>query len=116
MGELSQSALNTEMQTLGVGRYRNKVESARQRDAEIETNYGQRLMRGVLPEFTKGIEDWKNTVAFYDRVLVLDRGRAVEHDTPLVLLQREGGAFRELAERTGDLSGLLALARGGDEA
>ena len=67
MGELSQSALNTEMQTLGVGRYRNKVESARQRDAEIETNYGQRLMRGVLPEFTKGIEDWKNTVAFYDR-------------------------------------------------
>ena len=67
MGELSQSALNTEMQTQGVGRYRNKVESARQRDAEIETNYGQRLMRGVLPEFTKGIKDWKNTVAFYDR-------------------------------------------------
>lgn len=55
------------MQSMGVGRYRGKVESARKRDAEIETNYGQRLMRAVLPDFTKGIEDWQQKVAFYDR-------------------------------------------------
>lgn len=67
MGELTQEKLNTEMQSMGVGRYRGKVESARKRDAEIETNYGQRLMRAVLPDFTKGIEDWQQKVAFYDR-------------------------------------------------
>ena len=67
MGEITQHTLNTDMQTLGVGRYRNKVESARKRGSEIETNYGQRLMRGALPDFTKGIDDWKQKVAFYDR-------------------------------------------------
>ena len=67
MGDITQQTLNADMQSMGVGRYRGKVESARKRDAEIETNYGQRLMRGVLPDFTKGIEDWKEKVAFYDR-------------------------------------------------
>ena len=67
MGELTQHILNTDMQSMGVGRYRGKVESARKRDAEIETNYGQRLMRAVLPDFTKGIKDWQQKVAFYDR-------------------------------------------------
>lgn len=67
MGELTQHTLNHDMQTFGVGRYRSKVESARNRGAEVETKYGQRLMRGVLPDFTKGIEDWQEKVAFYDR-------------------------------------------------
>ena len=60
-----------------------------------------------------------HTVAYYDRVLVLAKGRVAEHDTPLVLLQRapsadglHEGAFRRLAEGSGDLEGLLRIARG----
>ena len=52
-----------------------------------------------------------NTVAFYDRVLVLSQGEAVEFDAPLALLERPAGAFRKLAEGTGDLQGLVRIAK-----
>lgn len=54
-----------------------------------------------------------HTVAFYDRVLVLSKGTVAEYDAPLALLEQSGGAFRRLAEGTGDLDGLVRLARGG---
>lgn len=59
---LSQHELNKDMTKLGVGRYQSKVESARQRDAELQTQYGQRLMRGALPKLYKGIEDWQKSI------------------------------------------------------
>jgi ABC-type multidrug transport system fused ATPase/permease subunit len=37
----------------------------------------------------------------YDRVLVLDHGDIVEFDSPKVLLQKQDGAFRKMAEETG---------------
>jgi DNA-directed RNA polymerase len=46
------------MQELGLGRYRSRNESAKNRDAELETRYGQRLMRASLPLYSKAIEDW----------------------------------------------------------
>ena len=52
-----------------------------------------------------------HTVAFYDRVLVLGAGEVVEYDTPLALLSKEGGNFRGLAEESGDLESLLAVAK-----
>lgn len=52
-----------------------------------------------------------NTVAFYDRVLVLAHSKLVEFDTPLSLLEKPGGAFRELGEGTGDLQGLIQIAK-----
>ncbi|KAI9353217.1 P-loop containing nucleoside triphosphate hydrolase protein [Zopfochytrium polystomum] len=45
-----------------------------------------------------------NTIAGFDRVLVLDRGTIVEFDSPAVLLDKprgEGAVFRSLAEATG---------------
>ena len=65
MGNLTQSTLNEDMLTLGVGRYRSKVESAKGREAEIETRYGQALMRSVLPGYAEKIEEWKNKVVGY---------------------------------------------------
>ena len=56
------------------------------------------------------------TVAFYDKVLVLDHGRLLEYDSPLALLQREGSRLRAMAERTGDLPGLVAIAQEAAEA
>ena len=53
------------MLTLGVGRYRSKIESAQGRDAEIETKYGQELMRFALPKYTEKIKEWKDSVASY---------------------------------------------------
>ena len=56
MDLLSQDELNTEMTTIGLGRYRNKIEGAKQRGSEAETPYGQRLIRGALPAFVKAID------------------------------------------------------------
>jgi len=65
VGNLTQSTLNEDMLTLGVGRYRSKVESAKGREAEIETRYGQALMRSVLPGYAEKIKEWKNKVIRY---------------------------------------------------
>ena len=53
-----------------------------------------------------------HTIAFYDLVLVLDKGQVVEYDSPLKLLLTEGSAFRQLAEESGDYEHLLEIARG----
>jgi DNA-directed RNA polymerase len=57
---MDQLELNLEMVESGIARYRNKVKSAQDRGKESESAYGQRLMRGGLPnlidEITKRIE------------------------------------------------------------
>ena len=58
MSNLEQTELNADMQELGLGRYRSRNESAKNRDAELETRYGQRLMRASLPLYSKAIDDW----------------------------------------------------------
>ncbi|KIO15545.1 hypothetical protein M407DRAFT_86988 [Tulasnella calospora MUT 4182] len=44
----------------------------------------------------------------YDRVIVLDQGRIVEFDTPLNLIQREGGVFRGMCLKSRHFEELLA--------
>lgn len=41
-----------------------------------------------------------NTVAYYDRILVMDEGRVAEFDAPLTLFDR-GGIFRRLCDEAG---------------
>ena len=57
--QLTQAELNDDMTTIGIGRYRNKIESAKARGSEAETSYGQRLIRGSLPAYIKAINDVK---------------------------------------------------------
>ena len=52
-----------------------------------------------------------HTVAYYDRILVLSRGRVAEYDTPLALLEKPDGAFRRLTEGSGDVEGLIRIAK-----
>lgn len=40
-----------------------------------------------------------HTVAFYDRVLVLDKGEVSEYDTPLALLENPDSVFRSMCEK-----------------
>ncbi|KAI7829941.1 P-loop containing nucleoside triphosphate hydrolase protein [Kickxella alabastrina] len=53
------------------------------------------------------------TVIDYDRVLVLDKGRIAEFDTPCGLLQREAGLFRAMCEKSGEFERLYELATTG---
>ena len=52
-----------------------------------------------------------HTVVFYEKVMLLAEGGVLEYDAPATLLQKRDGAFRKLAEETGDLMGLVAAAQ-----
>lgn len=50
--------LEQEMLTKGVSKLRSHIESARSRNSETETCYGQRLLREAVPSLVGGIESW----------------------------------------------------------
>ena len=66
MSDITQQELNEDMVLLGKGRYRSNLESAKSREAELESKHGQRLMRFSLPKYVEAIQDWKDTVSGYD--------------------------------------------------
>lgn len=51
------------------------------------------------------------TIIDYDHVLVLDKGRVAESDSPWKLISNEGGIFRNMCEVSGDLESLLEGAK-----
>ncbi|KAG8532159.1 uncharacterized protein KY384_003799 [Bacidia gigantensis] len=51
------------------------------------------------------------TIIDYDKVLVLDKGRVIEYDSPWDLISREGSIFRGMCEMSGDLEVLEEAAR-----
>ncbi|KAJ2491335.1 hypothetical protein IWW37_002417 [Coemansia sp. RSA 2050] len=73
----------------------------------------QRTIRGA--EFANStlfcIAHRLRTIIDYDRVLVLDKGKVAEFDTPWNLLQQEGGIFRSMCEKSGEYEHLVATAR-----
>jgi len=54
--------IEKEMIEAGIARYRSKVESARKRGTETDTQYGQRLMRAALPDL---INDVQKTILYH---------------------------------------------------
>ncbi|KAI9506366.1 P-loop containing nucleoside triphosphate hydrolase protein [Coemansia spiralis] len=50
------------------------------------------------------------TIIDYDRVLVLDKGRVAELDTPYNLLQNKDGIFRSMCENSGEYEHLITAA------
>ncbi|KAI0752843.1 multidrug resistance-associated ABC transporter [Daedaleopsis nitida] len=51
------------------------------------------------------------TVIDYDRLIVLDKGELAEFDTPLSLIQKEGGIFRNMCLKSGTFGELEAAAK-----
>ncbi len=51
------------------------------------------------------------TVIDYDRLIVLDKGELAECDTPLNLIQKEGGIFRSMCLKSGTYVELEAAAK-----
>ncbi|KAF7329693.1 hypothetical protein MKEN_00232500 [Mycena kentingensis (nom. inval.)] len=76
-------------------------------DAKIQTTIREEFTGSLLLTVAHRI----NTVIDYDRLLVLDKGKVVECDTPWALIQKEGGMFRELCLQTGYFWELEAVAR-----
>ena len=52
----------------------------------------------------------------YDRLIVLDKGKIVEFDTPWNLIQKEGGIFRGMCLKSGTFAELQAAAKAKAEA
>ncbi|KAJ2681190.1 hypothetical protein GGI25_000145 [Coemansia spiralis] len=50
------------------------------------------------------------TIIDYDRVLVLDKGKVIEFDTPYRLLQNKDGIFRSMCKESGEYKHLAAAA------
>ena len=51
------------------------------------------------------------TIIDYDKVLVLDKGRLAEFNSPWELISNESGLFRSMCEMSGDLEGLMEGAK-----
>ena len=45
-----------------------------------------------------------NTIMDFDRILVFDDGKIKEFDSPMNLLEKQGGSFRAMVEATGEES------------
>ncbi|KAJ1801380.1 hypothetical protein LPJ59_000345 [Coemansia sp. RSA 2399] len=75
--------------------------------ASVDFNTDERLQRTIRGhEFADStlfcIAHRLRTIIDYDRVLVLDKGKVAEFDTPKNLLQKKDGIFRSMCENTGD--------------
>ncbi|RAK99344.1 P-loop containing nucleoside triphosphate hydrolase protein [Aspergillus ibericus CBS 121593] len=86
-------------------------------DMETETL----IQRSIREEFGRNatsllvIAHRLSTVADFDRILVMDAGKAVEFGTPQELLGIEGGVFRNLVENSGERAHLERVIRGDGE-
>ncbi|KNC99986.1 uncharacterized protein SPPG_05362 [Spizellomyces punctatus DAOM BR117] len=73
--------------------------------AAVDADADKRIQQSIATTFKDttviSIAHRLNTIAGFDRVLVLDEGKAVECDAPWTLLERKGSVFAELVEATG---------------
>lgn len=56
-----------------------------------------------------------SSVADFDRIMVMDKGQAVEFGKPKDLLQAEGGVFKEMVRQSGEKTLLESIIYGKDE-
>lgn len=65
----------------------------------------QKIQDAIVSEFSYCtilcIAHRLKTILKYDRIIVMDRGEAVEFDTPINLFNMSGGHFRQMCDKTG---------------
>lgn len=75
-------------------------------DAKIQQTIRTEMARATMLVVAHRLR----SIADFDRVLLLDKGRVVEFASPLQLLQDETSSFHELAMRSGEFDHLLSMA------
>ncbi|KAJ7655558.1 hypothetical protein DFH06DRAFT_1200413 [Mycena polygramma] len=76
-------------------------------DAKIQNTIREEFTDSLLLTIAHRLK----TVIDYDRLLVLDKGKLVEFDTPLRLIEKEDGIFRSMCLKSGYFGELEASAR-----
>ncbi|KAF8580919.1 multidrug resistance-associated ABC transporter [Ramaria rubella] len=76
-------------------------------DVKIQSTIRQEFNRSLLLTVAHRL----GTIIDFDRLIVLDKGRIAEFDTPYNLIRKEGGIFREMCIQSGTFSELQAAAR-----
>ncbi|KAJ2661494.1 hypothetical protein IWW48_002361 [Coemansia sp. RSA 1200] len=94
---------------------RSKLVIMDEATASVDFDTDERLQRTIRGyEFANStilcIAHRLRTIIDYDRVLVLDKGKVAEFDTPKNLLQKRDGIFRGMCEKSGEIEHLLAIA------
>ncbi|KAM5535675.1 hypothetical protein V8D89_010662 [Ganoderma adspersum] len=72
-------------------------------DAKIQATIREEFRDSLLLTVAHRIR----TVIDYDRLLVLDKGELIEFDTPLNLIRKEGGVFRDMCLKSGMMAELV---------
>ncbi|VVT55606.1 uncharacterized protein SAPINGB_P004665 [Magnusiomyces paraingens] len=88
--------------------------------ASIDYESDAQIQKTIRAEFAQTtiltIAHRLRSIADYDRILVMDAGRAVEYDHPHVLLQNTGSIFYSMCANSGELETLLGIAQAAYEA
>jgi len=83
--------------------------------SSIDFKTDAKIQAAVRAEFTNSclltIAHRIRTVIDYDRLIVLDKGVIAEFDTPLNLIRKEGGIFREMCLKSGQFQELEEAAQ-----
>ncbi|CUA66748.1 hypothetical protein RSOLAG22IIIB_00195 [Rhizoctonia solani] len=70
-------------------------------DVDTDSMVQQMIQRDFHGKTLLCIAHRLNTIAFYDRVLVMDKGRLKEYDTPLNLFDNSDSQFRAMCDKAG---------------
>jgi ABC-type multidrug transport system fused ATPase/permease subunit len=87
--------------------------------ASVDFATDETIQQSIRTEFKSStlltIAHRLSSVIDYDRLLVLADGGVAEFDTPAILLRKEGGLFRSLAEKSGKFKDLVRAAEKKEE-
>jgi ABC-type multidrug transport system fused ATPase/permease subunit len=78
-----------------------------QTDEKIQTAIREEFVGALLITIAHRLR----TVIDYDRLIVLDKGKVVEFDTPYNLIRKEGGILRDMCLKSGSFDELMATVK-----
>ncbi|CAE6409408.1 unnamed protein product [Rhizoctonia solani] len=84
-------------------------------DADTDAMVQQMIQRDLQGKTLLCIAHRLNTIAFYDRVLFMDKGRMKEYDTPLNLFDNPDSQFRAMCDKAGLSRANIVKIRGNAE-